>query len=245
MGHSFPAVGWYSCFVSVSVALAWPCWILLQIYRHSCLDPNILFSSQWPNLKGIMSGKGWWVIIMINERQLKQFCQSWFVRVLISVQWGSSLFITTSNHFSLILFKTALRLLRPLFFFLLETVSSGSVFDMGACRPAGIFSCFSPFLGIGSHLWPPLLNIFITTGCYLLRKSRVHRFALTKQIHCGVGGGGGGNLLLGDDLSPWVKIHCRFPKDNALPVHFALNPKLASWQQSGGEVANSEHKLLF
>lgn len=43
---------------------------------------------------------------------------------------------------------------------------------------------------------------FITNGCYLLRKFRVHRFASTKQIHCEVGGGGGGNFLLGKDLSP-------------------------------------------
>ena len=220
--------------------------MLLQIYCHSCLDSSVLsFPSQWPNLKDIMSGKGWWLIIMINERQLKQFCQSWFVRVLISVQWGSSLSITTGSHFSLILFKTALRLLRPLFFFLLETVFSGNVFDRGACKTCWHFLIF---LSLSRH-WIPCMATsaehFITNDCYLLRKFRVHRFALTKQIHCGVGGGGGGNFLLGKDLSPWVQIHCRFPSDNSLPVHFALITKLASWRQRGGEIGISEHKLWF
>lgn len=173
---------------------------------------------------------------MINERQLKQFCQSWFVRVLTSVQRGSSLIITTSSHFALIIFWKSLRCLRPFFFFFLKTVSNRIVFKMvPVWYPLAFFLPLFSFLSIKPHVWPPQMSIFITNGLLLFKKVKNISVWIGKEDRLV-----GGNLLPGKDSSPWLRIPCRLPSDNPFLMHFTLIHKLALWQQGGGEMGNSE-----
>ena len=111
--------------------------------------------------------------------------------------------------------------------------SSMAVFWKGC-----LYTCwhFLPFFSLSGH-WNPSMARSAEHFYYqwlLLFKEVQNTYVWTDEAgKLGVEWRGG-NLLLGKDLSPWVKIHFNLPSDNPLLVHFALVHKLASWQQRGG-----------